>query len=213
MKSLTSSSSSAMSIANTESTFRDSFHAGRPMHPHITDVFSKLDEARDELSAAVETVPESLRSERPADNRWSVAEVLEHVALVEQRFAGVIVDAIAKARAAGLGPEAGARAPFPEHVSGPLLDRRDRRDAPEAVQPTGTLDPVAAWAAFERSRDRLRAVVSDADGLALSQVVADHHRWGPLDVYHWIELAAGHQRRHADQVREIAAQLRRARQP
>ena len=178
------------------------------MHPHITDVFARLDEARAELSAAVDAVPARLRAERPAEDRWSVAEVLEHLALVEKRFAGVISDGIEKARAAGLGPETGPRAPFPESVSGQLLDRTERRPAPEAVQPTGTLDAAAAWAAFERSRDTLRATVSAADGLALSQVVSPHHRWGPLDAYHWVELAAGHQRRHAEQIREVAAHFR-----
>jgi len=180
------------------------------MHPHVGDVFARLDEARAELSAAVDGVPAHLRAERPAEDRWSVAEVLEHLALVEMRFAGVIGDGIQKARAAGLGPETGPRAPFPENVSGSLLDRSERRPAPEAVLPSGTLDAGAAWAAFERSRATLRATLSAADGLALSQIVQDHHRWGPLDMYHWVELAAGHQRRHADQIRELAAQFRDA---
>src|SRR5688572_6741592 len=164
------------------------------MHPHVTDVFGRLDQARAELSAAVDAVPAHLRGQRPTADRWSVAEILEHLALVEKRFAGVVATSIAKAREAGLGAETGARAPFPETVSRPLLDRTARRSAPDAVQPGGALDADAAWAAFERSRQLLRAAVADADGLALSQVVQDHHLWGRLDIYHWVELAAGHQR-------------------
>jgi len=174
------------------------------MHPHVTDVFGRLDQARAELSAAVDAVPAHLRGRRPAADRWSVAEILEHLALVEKRFAGVVATAIAGARDAGLGAETGARQPFPEQVARPLLDRTERRLAPDAVQPSGALDADAAWAAFDRSRQLLRATITDADGLALSQVVQAHHLWGPLDVYHWVELAAGHQRRHAAQIREVA---------
>lgn len=177
------------------------------MHPFVADVFATLDRARDELSAAVAAVPAHLRGQRPAADRWSVAEILEHLSLVEKRFAGVVATAIAKAREAGLGPETGARAPFPEKVAKPLLDRTERRPAPDAVQPSGTLDAAAAWTAFEHSRALLRATVTDADRLALSEVVQAHHHWGPLDVYHWVELAAGHQRRHAEQIREVAGQF------
>ena len=175
------------------------------MHPHVTDVFTQLDQARAELSAAVDAVPAHLRGQRPAADRWSVAEILEHLSLVEKRFAGVA--ATAKAREGGLGAETGARQPLPEDVSRPLLDRTNRRPASDAVQPSGALDADAAWAAFERSRQLLRATITDADGLALSQVVQAHHVWGQLDVYHWVELAAGHRRRHAAQIREIGEQF------
>ena len=174
------------------------------MHPHVTDVFTRLDQARATLSAAVDAVPAHLRGQRPGADRWSVAEVLEHLSLVEKRFAGVVATAIAKARDAGLGAETGARAPFPEKVSRRMRDRTERRPAPDAVQPSGSVDADTAWSACEHSRQLLRATITDADGLALSQVVQDHHLWGPLDMYHWVELAADHQRRHADQIREVA---------
>ena len=43
------------------------------------------------LRAAVDVVPESKRTTRSAPDRWSVAEILEHVAIVNSRIAAMIV--------------------------------------------------------------------------------------------------------------------------
>jgi hypothetical protein len=174
------------------------------MHPHLTHVFSLLDASRAQVKAAVDIVPEGRRRERPAPDRWSAAEIIEHLALVERRFTGVVAVAIAKARDAGLAQETSARTPFPQEHAHRLLDRSVQRTAPEMVQPTGSMDVSSAWTAFDEAGAGLRDAVSAADGLALSGVTSDHHIWGPLNVYQWVELAAGHELRHADQIREIA---------
>ena len=175
------------------------------MHPHLAHLFSLLEASRVELEAAVDTVPEGRRRERPAPDRWSVAEILEHLGLVEKRFTGVVAKAIANAREAGLGQETSARTPFPQQHAHRLLDRSERRQAPDVVKPSGSMDVASAWNALAHADTGLRDAVMAADGLALSAVTADHHIWGPLNVYQWVELAAGHERRHANQIREIAA--------
>src|SRR5688572_23374224 len=56
------------------------------MHAHVAAVFSSLDASMAALQASVDSVTPALHSRRPAADRWSVAEVLEHLALVEQLF-------------------------------------------------------------------------------------------------------------------------------
>src|SRR5262245_53308617 len=96
------------------------------MHAHLAGVFAELDKVRSDLRAAVDEVPQVRRSERPGEGRWSVAEILEHLSLVELRFAAIIARRIAEARDAGLGPEEGDRAPFPAELRQTLSDRADR---------------------------------------------------------------------------------------
>ena len=156
------------------------------------------------MRAAVHAVPERLRAEKPAPTRWSVNEVLEHLAIVETRFSKALGDAIATARQAGLGPEQGERVPLPEKTQTVLVDRSNPRTAPEAAQPTGTLDSGAAWSAVERADELVRRTLTAADGLALGQVTYAHPFFGPLTAYQWVELLAGHRVRHAAQIRELA---------
>ena len=177
------------------------------MHRHLSDVFALMDQSRDAVRAAVEAVPPQARGRRPAPDRWSVTEILEHLGLVDARFEGVVSEALAKARTAGLATEGHARVPLTEALRARLGDRSERRDAPEGMVPTGTLDEGAAWAALEAAREKFRATVASGDGLALGSVTAEHRRWGPLTIYQWVEVLAAHEQRHAAQIAEVAAQL------
>jgi hypothetical protein len=169
-----------------------------------------LDQSRTELRAAVATVEPGTRARRPESHRWSVNEILEHLALVERRFEGLVGEAITKAQSAGLGVESDPRLPLADGLRTVIRDRSGRRKAPEAVLPTGTLNDVAAWEAVEQARQSFRQTIGRADGLALGSVTAEHHRWGPLSVYQWVEVLAGHEARHAEQITEVATSFRAA---
>jgi hypothetical protein len=174
------------------------------MHPHLADLFVLLEQSQAALRDAVASVPAAARTQRPAPDRWSVAEILEHLALVDARFARAVEEAIAAARLRGLGPETGAREPLEEGLRRRIADRSEKRQAPEVAVPSGRLDAEAAWHAMTQAHHGFRAVVEAADGLALSGVSASHPRWGPLTVYQYTELLAGHEQRHAAQIREMA---------
>jgi hypothetical protein len=173
------------------------------MHRHLASVLATLDEARGALQQALDSVPAERRTEKPAPDRWSSAEVLEHISLAEAGFSSWITAGIEKARAAGLGNETAARTELPERVRTLLADRINRRQAPERVHPKGGMSAEAAWQAIAFGERRLRTVLSLADGLALNEVIIEHPALGPFNVYQWIELMAEHRRRHAAQISEI----------
>lgn len=175
------------------------------MHTHLTDVLARLDEARASLRGAIDTVPSPLQRQRPGPDRWSAAEVLEHLTLVEHVFSGRIVKAIDAARSSGLATEAHPRAALPDSVAQRMSDRLNKRQAPEPAQPTGTIDVATGWAALENGHATLRAALAGCDGLALSQVTLDHPFFGAMTVYQWVELMAAHEARHTEQIKEIAA--------
>ena len=179
------------------------------MHAHLQDVLPLLDNSRSVLEAAVDRVPESLRRTRPAHDRWSVAEVLEHLAKVNRFFAERIATSIAEARSVGLGPEQHPRNPLSTDVVNKMKDRSERRQARDIVMPSGQVECADAWADLDRAREDVRAAVLAADGLALGTVTAEHRFFGVLNVYQWVELTAEHECRHADQIREIAAAVAR----
>jgi hypothetical protein len=177
------------------------------MHQHLLDVFRRLDLSRARLRAAVETVPAPLRRQRPAPGRWSVAEIVEHLALVESRFTAAIETRINEAVNAGLAAETAGREPLTEELELRLADRSRARTAPELVQPSGVFDVAAAWAAAETARTLLCDTVRRADGLALSAVRYHHPSFGDLTVYQWVELIAAHELRHVAQIEELRVQL------
>ena len=179
------------------------------MHPHLAEVLARLNDSRAVLADAVNEIPEELRRTRPAPDRWSVAEVLEHLAKVNRFFAGRMAAAIDEARAAGVGLEQQARNPLPEDIVRKMADRTDRRAAREAVMPSGDVDSSTAWDDLDRAREEFRAAVMAGDGLALGTVTAEHRLFGVLNVYQWVELTASHEIRHAAQIREAGPTLQR----
>ena len=151
------------------------------MHAHLQEVLPLLDDSRAVLKTAIDQVPEGLRRTRPSSERWSVAEVLEHLVKVNRLFAERIATVVAEAKAAGLGPERQPRDPLAANVMRALKDRTDRRPARDIVFPTGNVEASVAWAELDRAREEVRAAVLAADGLALGAVTAEHRFFGVLD--------------------------------
>jgi uncharacterized damage-inducible protein DinB len=174
------------------------------VQPRTREVLDFLDEQRATLERAVAAVPPAMRDRRLAPDRWSVAEVLEHLALVEGRIMGMLDAQLAAARANGLGTERGTTPVVPTLDVAGLLDRSRKLTASEVSQPRGALGADDAWAALAARRAATRAAILAADGLALSEVKSTHPRIGTLDLYQWLVFLGGHEARHAAQVREIA---------
>lgn len=177
------------------------------MHPRIVEVLDYLDARRIELERAVEAVPHELRERRPGPERWSVAEVLEHLSLVEGGIAQRLSAGIAAARTAGLGAEQSTAPVIPTVDLARVLDRSHRLTASEAQLPRDGLDAAAALAALTAQREALRAAALAADGLALEEVVVPSAVLGPLNAYQWVVFAGGHEARHAQQIREAGSIL------
>jgi hypothetical protein len=177
------------------------------MHPRIEEVFAHLDKQRAALQSAVADVPAALRTRRPGKDRWSVAEVLEHLTLVESRIAKMLADRLAAARATGIGPETDESPVVPTIDVGRLLDRSTPITASEAALPGGDQAPDLSWDALTKQRAGLLATIREADGLALGDVTIPHARLGNLNVYQWLVFLGAHEGRHALQIREAASEL------
>jgi hypothetical protein len=177
------------------------------MNPRITELVEYLRSSREGLGAAIAAVPAVRHSERPAPDRWSVNEIVEHLALVERSVSKVFAKWLAEARANGLAPE-GETSPLLEKMRMDHVVARTRRiEAPERVAPTQNRPVSESLAAIDESRAALIASAESADGLALGSIVHPHQALGPLTLYEWLGFAAAHMERHIDQIDEVRATL------
>jgi uncharacterized damage-inducible protein DinB len=177
------------------------------MHPRLAELSEHLAQQRRDLLDAASTVPDDRWQVRPAEDRWSVSEIFEHLYRVERGAGAVIAKRIAKARAEGHPPETETSS-----VLGTLEEFRvsqlDRKlVAPELVAPTENPDRETAERQLTESRAALLAAMEQGDGLALGAIRHTHLRFGELDLYQWILFVAEHERRHEAQLREVARQL------
>src|SRR5688572_13229195 len=168
----------------------------------IDALIDELETDRVRLKAAVDRVPPAVRGIRPAPDRWSVAEILEHLAIVEQRATAIVRELAVSAPPRESGSTA-ADAP-PRFDRTVLRDRTQRVTAPVAIQPKGQWDAGQALAELEKSRAGLLAAIRAAEGRDLTAVTRSHPRLGPLTGYEWIAALGAHEERHAFQIGEIA---------
>lgn len=172
------------------------------LHPRIREVIAALHEAQQETDALCAALTAQDASRRLGDG-WSVAEVVEHMAIVEDG-AGRVVGTLAK-QVAGV----------PETSNAPVASSLDhfratdpsfhKLVAPEMVEPKSGAAIAESLERMRASRARLVAALEKASGTALGTAHFPHPRFGPLDGYQWALLAAQHQLRHLVQIRNILA--------
>lgn len=175
------------------------------MQPRTNEVLDYLAAADRELDDAVAAVPEVDRGRRPGTCGWSVAEILEHLRVVESAIARLLGQHIQVARASGLGPEGATEPVVPTVPVARLMDRDAKLIASERSQPKGGIAWVTAREEFRAARGEVVELLRDADGLALSELVIQHPVLGPLNIYQWAVFLGAHARRHAAQIRETGA--------
>jgi hypothetical protein len=180
------------------------------MHPRTQEILSCLDTELAGLRGAIEAVPAMRRDERPAPDRWSVAEVLEHLVMVERAVLKACARQLAAAREAGLAEETDATSIVQAMPPDRVANRERRLVAPDMLHPKG-ITATEAWTQLEATRAQFRHFVVSCDGLALGQIAFAHPTLGTLNLYQWLLFAAGHHARHAAQIREIAQQLETSR--
>lgn len=175
------------------------------MPSRIQELIAFLDSNRAELAAAFETVPDDARDRRPVPDRWSAAEVIEHLAIVEGGIVRLLNKHLDAARATGIGQETSTEPVVPTLPVEKLRDRSAPINAPERVLPKGQLSAAAAWHMLEDNRTAMLTTLRGAEGLALGDLpTPPHPALGPLNAYQWVVFVGAHEGRHAAQLRELA---------
>jgi len=138
---------------------------------------------------------------KPAPDRWSVAEVVEHLAAAEDMFYGMITDQVMKAPPRPGGEDVKA---IDQMVLTAMPDRSHKAQAPEPLKPTNRYgSPDAALKHFSESRVRTEDLLSKNDDLRAHAI--DSPMGKKLDGYEWILMAAAHSERHTKQINEVKA--------
>ena len=168
------------------------------MHPRLAELLEYVHSQTDNLRKAYDSVPPERRAVRPEPDRWSPAEIVHHLVIVDRRINQRLKAMIEEARA--LPPESDDSS-----IVATIAQRvatRDRRfKTSEASEPRDT-DPSRIWDDLAVVRRELEEIVTTGDGLALGKVFAPHPALGPLCGYDWVAFVGAHAARHADQIRE-----------
>jgi len=160
-----------------------------------------LQQTRDGVIAAVKGLSDAQIKFKPAPDRWSVAETLEHIALAEDFLFQNVTNNIMKAPA---GAPDRDTAKVDAFVLSAIRDRSHKAQAPEPLRPTTRWTPSETLDHFLESRAKTIASLESTPDLR-AHVVNSPPLNQPMDAYDWLLFIAAHSERHTKQILEVKA--------
>ena len=137
---------------------------------------------------------------KPAPDRWSIAECMEHIAAAEDFIRDNIANGVMKAPAAPGRDVAAIDAAIIENVPA----RKTKVQAPEPIKPTNRYgSPEGSIKHFVESRAVTEEFLKTTSGLR--DHAADSPAGTKWDAYEFILLIAAHSERHTNQIKEVKA--------
>jgi hypothetical protein len=163
---------------------------------------SYLHATRKQLLDAIEGLSEEQWRWKPAPDRWSVAEVAEHITAAEQFIFEEAVQKLLQGPKAD--PQAIAKTKGKDEIIPQRVPDRSRRvQAPEPIVPVGRFaNRAELTAAFRERRDRTIEFIEKTQA-ELRSYVAPHPALGEIDAYQWVLFLAAHTDRHIRQLIEV----------
>ena len=138
---------------------------------------------------------------KPAPDRWSAAEVVEHIAATEDALFGLIQGQVMTAPAR---TEPADVKEIDDFILQAIPDRSAKRQAPEPLRPTARFGSgPESVNHFKESRARTLAFLTGTKDLR--DHVTDSPLGHKLDAYQWVLFISAHCERHTKQLNEVKA--------
>ena len=160
-----------------------------------------LETTKKNIEEATKGLSDAQWNFKPGPDRWSVAQVLEHIAVSEDYLRGFVEGKVLKA------PDAPGRdlGKIDAMVLAMVPDRSHKFQAPEPLQPKSQFGtPEETRKHFLESRAKTEALLKDTPDLR-EHAVENPPMGQTLDAYEWILFIAAHSDRHTKQIKEVEA--------
>lgn len=174
----------------------------------IEEIFGALDAMRARLTSSVEGLGEGQEHFRPTPERWSIADIFEHLALSEASSVKLFDKLLQKAEAEGRTREAGDPLAPVSLVEETAPFRGQKFVAPDRIRPTGKVPLADSLASLADSHEQIRALRPRIERADCAEQRFPHPAFGPLNLYQWLLFTAGHEERHLKQINALKEEMK-----
>jgi DinB family protein len=160
-----------------------------------------LESTRQGVLQATAGLSEAQWNFKSAPDRWSVAEVTEHIAAAEDYIRAMIVEKVMVAPARPEGEDVKA---IDDMVLAAIPDRSHKAQAPETLKPSNRFgSPQGSLNHFTEQRAQTEDFLRQHDDLRAHAI--DSPLGKKLDAYEWLLFIGAHSERHTKQILEVKA--------
>ncbi len=171
----------------------------------VAEIFTEINGARARLCQSADELSPRQATFKLSAERWSVAEILEHLSKVDRVLVGRIGKLLAELEEA----EPGVRGPaifVPFSIDSLIEKARDQKyKSPEPALPISGFSIQESLAKLQGSRADLLSMQSRIEDRDLSQTTFPHFVFGQLNIYQWLAFIGAHETRHRKQIELITS--------
>ena len=170
------------------------------MHHNAPDTKAAGQRPR-KLIATITPLSPEVFSQRPGENEWSVAEIVHHLHLVEDRVIKELKKELANPpQRLGL-----LRRLVPTAI---VSLRLVKVKAPKSMNPITPPDKETNIASYEATRSKLKELCASSGRAQLKQVIFKHPFLGTINGVATVSFVGYHEQRHLKQIREVLRKLK-----
>ena len=172
----------------------------------IDDVYAANNSIREQLKQNIRSLSDQQMTALPDGEKWTIAQLVEHIAMVSEGMSRICAKLLSKAEADGRTSDGNLS------MSSAFKDQAGqaattKMEAPQMVQPTGAVSIDESFAKLDSSQaafETLREKFQKFDG---SEPKFPHPYFGDLSAQEWLVLSGGHEARHLRQIQKLAERI------
>ena len=168
----------------------------------IEDIYAGNLKARERLRDLVGSLPDEITSRQIEGEKWTIAQIVEHVSIVDESTVKICAKLLKKAE------EAGQVSDGKVVISDGFLEKgsevaKIKLEAPTFVQPTGGKTIAESLAKLDETADRLATMRPLFESVGGTEPKFPHPFFGEISAQEWLALKAGHEMRHIKQIERL----------
>jgi len=192
------------------------------IYQSIADIYAANDTVRRQLAERLENLSEAQQTFHPSEGAWSIAEIVDHLSIIERNMVQLIGRLLKKSEGAvaainaGEGGDGGnsdvqtaaaVAPPFQPFSLDTFVEQiRDvKLTAPERVRPGGDVSLADALASLRRTRADIEAMRPRLEAADLYAATYPHPAFGELNTAQWLAFIGEHEARHLRQIENLMA--------
>lgn len=174
----------------------------------ISDIYVANQKFREGLRAELEGVSDEESTALPDGEKWSVQQLAEHVAIVDNGISRICAKLLAQSEPQTV-LAASAGFSLSPHFGEKLAEvAASKLEAPDQVQPTGSVTIEESLRRIDETRGIYDQMRADFERLDFAGQTFPHPFLGNLTAGEWLVMAGLHKYRHTKQIRTLLAKIR-----
>jgi hypothetical protein len=166
----------------------------------IADIYAANESTRHRLKATVADIPPELAASLPDGEKWTIAQIVEHIAIVNGGAARICRRLLTKAQ--GDGRTSDGDAVFGDGFAAKTDEIANLKvEAPEVVRPTGEISISESLAALDANDEIFREIRPMFETCHSPEYTFPHPFFGEISAAEWLVIAGGHEARHTKQIK------------